>query len=209
MKQKKNKIPIKDFYKFRGTTKQISNINRKLFKDIDKKCSKCNSRVRVSIHHKDRNRLNNIKENLILLCNSCHSKLHLEEDRERCKKCGRMFNKGKHQCPTKKEYSKMAKGRKERERCPKCGRWFGKDKFKHKCDQARGFLGKHHTEKVKESISKKLVGRVLTEDHKRKIGIKSKERLLGKTYEELYGKEKADKIRKKISKKMVKKSPKK
>ena len=51
-------------------------------------------------------------------------------------------------------------------------------------------LGKKHSEKSKELISKALKGRKFSEEHKRRIGLKTKERLFGKTLEKLYGPEK-------------------
>jgi len=43
---------------------------------MEKVCEKCGSKSRLSIHHRDRDRTNNSKENLMVLCSSCHSKHH-------------------------------------------------------------------------------------------------------------------------------------
>jgi hypothetical protein len=40
------------------------------------KCQKCNSEEKISIHHIDADKTNNVLENLVILCNSCHIKLH-------------------------------------------------------------------------------------------------------------------------------------
>lgn len=45
-------------------------------KDLPKYCELCNSTNNLCIHHKDKNRHNNIRDNLIVLCRSCHSKIH-------------------------------------------------------------------------------------------------------------------------------------
>ena len=39
-------------------------------------CIKCGSKKRISIHHIDWNENNNTLDNLVLLCSSCHGKLH-------------------------------------------------------------------------------------------------------------------------------------
>jgi 5-methylcytosine-specific restriction endonuclease McrA len=43
---------------------------------IIKECERCKSKKNLEIHHIDRNRRNNVKENLMPLCKSCHRKLH-------------------------------------------------------------------------------------------------------------------------------------
>ncbi len=40
-------------------------------------CCKCGSKKRISIHHIDWNKENNCESNLVVLCSSCHSVLHL------------------------------------------------------------------------------------------------------------------------------------
>jgi len=40
-------------------------------------CRKCGSIKRISIHHIDWNKENNCESNLVVLCTSCHSSLHL------------------------------------------------------------------------------------------------------------------------------------
>lgn len=43
------------------------------------KCSKCNSRKNLCVHHKDGNRLHNEPSNLICLCKKCHQQLHWKQ----------------------------------------------------------------------------------------------------------------------------------
>jgi hypothetical protein len=63
--------------------------------------------------------------------------------------------------------------------------------------------GKTRTPEQRNNISKALMGHVLTQETKKKIGEanknSNKERLTGKTYEELYGNERAEKIKKQLS----------
>jgi hypothetical protein len=52
---------------------------RKLFDEADLQCARCGYaefRSAVHIHHKDQDRNNNTKDNLIPLCACCHSALH-------------------------------------------------------------------------------------------------------------------------------------
>ena len=47
------------------------------YKELTKECSICGfNRFTVDVHHKDFNKENNIKENLIGLCPTCHQTLH-------------------------------------------------------------------------------------------------------------------------------------
>jgi len=44
---------------------------------LKKQCEKCwQTRWIIDIHHKDKNHWNNEKDNLQILCHSCHAKLH-------------------------------------------------------------------------------------------------------------------------------------
>ena len=45
-------------------------------------CADCGTRDRLHAHHRDRNVANNSPENLVVLCASCHLRLHWREDRE-------------------------------------------------------------------------------------------------------------------------------
>lgn len=44
---------------------------------LPKICNSCNTTKNICIHHVDKNYLNNKKENLQILCTTCHSKLHM------------------------------------------------------------------------------------------------------------------------------------
>lgn len=39
-------------------------------------CCRCGNNKNLIVHHKDSNRHNNVDENLVVLCKSCHQKLH-------------------------------------------------------------------------------------------------------------------------------------
>jgi len=43
------------------------------------KCQICGSSKQLEVHHKDRNKLNNSIDNLMLVCKSCHRKIHYKE----------------------------------------------------------------------------------------------------------------------------------
>jgi 5-methylcytosine-specific restriction endonuclease McrA len=43
---------------------------------FDRVCQECGTTERIHVHHKDRDRTNNAKENIMILCVSCHAKLH-------------------------------------------------------------------------------------------------------------------------------------
>jgi hypothetical protein len=62
-------------------------------------------------------------------------------------------------------------------------------------------LGKKHSKESKQKISNSLKGKKFTEEHKKKISIATKnwinKRLKGKTYEVIFGEEKAKEIKKK------------
>ena len=49
-------------------------------------CERCGSAENIDVHHKDGNYNNNIPENLVVLCRSCHIKEHREKGI--CKICG-------------------------------------------------------------------------------------------------------------------------
>jgi len=46
---------------------------------LKKICNKCSSRKEIVVHHKNKDRTNNSKENLEILCNSCHNSYHKKE----------------------------------------------------------------------------------------------------------------------------------
>lgn len=58
-----------------------------LIENREKVCEICGSKINVDIHHKDGNHQNNVSENLMLVCRSCHIKLHRKKSV--CKICGK------------------------------------------------------------------------------------------------------------------------
>ena len=53
-----------------------------LAKEDGAKCERCDSTSNLLVHHKDRNRENNDRDNLEILCKSCHQKEHMLRDTE-------------------------------------------------------------------------------------------------------------------------------
>ena len=47
-----------------------------VFQRDDYSCQECGTDVSIVIHHRDCNRDNNCVDNLVVLCRSCHCKLH-------------------------------------------------------------------------------------------------------------------------------------
>ena len=45
--------------------------------NMERVCSVCGSTKKISVHHKDRDRRNNTRENLLILCDRCHKKEHI------------------------------------------------------------------------------------------------------------------------------------
>jgi len=50
--------------------------NKRFVKIIGYKCEKCGVRKNLTIHHKDKNKKNNIRSNLKCLCRKCHDQIH-------------------------------------------------------------------------------------------------------------------------------------
>jgi uncharacterized protein with FMN-binding domain len=45
--------------------------------NLIQKCQICgNEKVKLLVHHKDKNRKNNVLSNLMIVCRSCHNKIH-------------------------------------------------------------------------------------------------------------------------------------
>lgn len=94
---------------FIGTPHQITRLAQKIMgikilgikEHIKIPCFDCRKKEKgIQVHHIDRNRLNNEKKNLVILCNSCHQKRHYQEDKNSCKNCGKLLRKDKlnHSC---------------------------------------------------------------------------------------------------------------
>jgi hypothetical protein len=80
------------FLRRRNCSKACGNTKTEVTKDTShwrarkhraKNCADCGTTEQLHVHHKDRNHENNVQENLITLCASCHLKLHWREDREK------------------------------------------------------------------------------------------------------------------------------
>lgn len=74
-KKKERKITQED------ETKSYITINKKLrnyLLETLKGCEICGSRNDLQVHHKNRDRSNNTRENLLLLCKTCHAKEHIK-----------------------------------------------------------------------------------------------------------------------------------
>ena len=69
----KNKSKGEAHYKY---TTGISFYRRRIFNINQKICTKCGSDYNIIVHHKDLNRNNNNLDNLMIICRSCHMKLH-------------------------------------------------------------------------------------------------------------------------------------
>ena len=50
------------------------------FDRYDKRCQNCSSTDSVEVHHIDGDRTNNVEDNLIPLCPTCHQQVHKETD---------------------------------------------------------------------------------------------------------------------------------
>lgn len=46
-------------------------------------CQECGSKENLVVHHKDRDRSNNSRENFMLLCRECHLKVHRGKSEDR------------------------------------------------------------------------------------------------------------------------------
>lgn len=57
----------------------VSYIDKKILAKYKKEhCGRCGSQQSLDLHHLDGNRTNNWLENLLTLCDSCHTRLHWE-----------------------------------------------------------------------------------------------------------------------------------
>ena len=83
---RENIIQQARLYNGRADVKLRSRLNRirrtygetilEWYKKQDGHCIKCGERERINVHHIDLDRGNNSASNLVLLCNSCHTKFH-------------------------------------------------------------------------------------------------------------------------------------
>ena len=78
MPKKGKKMSLLELKKLYNWSGGIS-CSRKLafeFYKMEKKCENCFSKINIEVHHRDKNRNNNSKENLQILCKLCHLLLH-------------------------------------------------------------------------------------------------------------------------------------
>lgn len=116
---------------------------------MKKECQICNkSDGVIDVHHKDKNRENNCKNNLQILCHSCHTKIHYDLAR-------------------KNKQSKMLKGNKLRlgkKHSDETKKKIGKKSLGNK-----SMSGKKHLECSKEKIRKSRIGKTHSENVKKKM----------------------------------------
>lgn len=75
----------------------ISSARKRAQMQLKDRCEECGTINKLTIHHIDRNPLNNTPRNLKTLCASCHTKLHWKEDKKakpkkyigNCEVCGK------------------------------------------------------------------------------------------------------------------------
>lgn len=66
---------LKDIISYRLNF-EIKKIKEIVLERDNFKCVLCNNKEILCLHHVDKNRYNNLLENLLILCNHCHNKLH-------------------------------------------------------------------------------------------------------------------------------------
>ncbi len=60
------------------------------------RCEECGGTKDLQVHHRDKNPLNDLPENLQTLCSKCHHKMHCEELLSTCAVCGKTFKAASH-----------------------------------------------------------------------------------------------------------------
>lgn len=105
---------------------------------MKKQCSVCKTKDKLVIHHKDENRYNNSKENLQVMCVSCHLSYH---------------HKGVPHKPTfTKHHTEKSKKLISIATSGKNNGFYGK-KWEDYGGHPKGMLGKKHTKKTLKKIS--------------------------------------------------------
>lgn len=99
-------LQVKDWSKLTN----IENIRKIIINERGSKCECCGvsewlgKPLKIEMHHKDGDRTNNDKSNLILLCPNCHSQTEnfrnhkIEKAIKHCKSCGKEIKYGKEFC---------------------------------------------------------------------------------------------------------------
>lgn len=113
-------------------------------------CHKCCAIKNLDYHHKDFNKNNNILSNLMVLCRSCHRKIHWPNSPQSFK----LTRKGIPQPKSARIKISIA--------------MLGN----HNADNNTNMLGKKFNEHSKRKLSLALKGRKFTAEHKRKISLK-------------------------------------
>ena len=65
---------------------------RKAFANLPNHCDNCSSPKNLTVHHKDKNPNNNRLQNLQILCEDCHNKIHKIYNKR--KKVTKKYQKG-------------------------------------------------------------------------------------------------------------------
>jgi len=63
-----------------GTQGMVSSYRWKALQEYGRECAKCRDGDELVVHHIDGDRSNNELENLVVLCRSCHAKVHGRAD---------------------------------------------------------------------------------------------------------------------------------
>lgn len=133
----------KNNQKYSTAHSSARNINKYFIQQTE--CQTCGSMAKLDVHHKDYDYTNNEIDNLVVLCRSCHTKLHREKF---CVICGKK-HKGLGFCD--KHYQRYKKYGdphyiKKAATCKICG----------EKAHAYGYCGKHYQQKVRngETVSK-------------------------------------------------------
>lgn len=124
-------ISIKAYAAMNGVNRQSSNRYARRF--LKKECEECGTTEKLTIHHVDLNWRNNNQENLMTLCNKCHSNWHAERGqlgrfgaKHPCIECGRPFSSSSRGNLCKEHYQKKRyrdlHAKKIGNSCPLCER---------------------------------------------------------------------------------------
>jgi len=120
---------------------------------LKKICNKCSSRKEIVVHHKNKDRTNNSKENLEILCNSCHNSYHKKGSK--WNKPSSFKNKSLEQIYGLEKAKENKKKLSIKSSKDKNG-FFGK-KWENHGGHPKGFLNHKHLIKSKTAISKSLL----------------------------------------------------
>ena len=121
-----------------------------------RQCKKCKTTKRLVVHHINKDRTDNSKKNLQILCNACHNSHH-HTGKKWTAKMTHLFNQslekryGKNKADTiKKKISVGISGKKNP--------FYGKS-WDDYGGHPKGMLGKHHSNQARSKISKAIAQR--------------------------------------------------